>query len=80
MLILHCELVIWSIVRTGLIQNDFMSVKTGLESIIKFASEYNFVQHYNQLVQNIILLVEEKEFEQMSKKMVKKIPTHYQTY
>jgi hypothetical protein len=81
MLILDGELVPWSTLGYGLIHNDFMPVKAGLESEIEFASKYNFDANYNQMVQNLNMLVEEKEFGQMTKKtMVEKLPAHYQTY
>jgi hypothetical protein len=81
MIIFDGELVPWSILGQGLIQNDFMPVKAGLESEIEFASKYNFDTNYNQMVQNLNQLVEEKEFCQMTKKvMVEKYPAYYQTY
>lgn len=81
MLIIDGELVPWSVLGAGLIDNDFMPVKAGLESEIEFASKYNFDEHYDKMVQNLNLLVGEKEFSQMNKKeMIEKIPAHYQTY
>lgn len=81
MLILDGELVPWSVLGKGLIENDFMPVKAGLESEIEFAEKYNFDINYNQMVQNLNQLVGEKEFAQMTKKnMVEKFPAHYQTY
>lgn len=81
MIILDGELVPWSVLGQGLIQNDFMPVKAGLESEIEFAEKYNFDIHYNQMVQNLNQLVGEKEFGQMTKKvMIEKLPAHYQTY
>lgn len=80
-IILDGELVPWSVLGQGLIENDFMPVKAGLESEIEFAEKYNFDANYNQMCQNLNQLVEEKEFGQMTKKvMIEKIPSHYQTY
>lgn len=81
MIILDGELVPWSVLGLGLIQNDFIPVKAGLESEIEFAEKYNFDTNYNQMVQNLNQLVGEKEFGQMTKKViVNKFPAHYQTY
>ena len=81
MIILDGELVPWSVLGSGLIHNEFMPVKAGLESEIEFAEKYNFDTHYNQMIENLNKIIQEKSFSSMSKKhMVEKIPTHYKTY
>jgi hypothetical protein len=81
MIILDGELVPWSVLGSGLIHNEFMPVKAGLESEIEFAEKYNFDTHYNQMIENLNKIVEEKDFSSMSKKhMIEKIPNHYKTY
>jgi hypothetical protein len=81
MVILDGELLPWSALGKGLIENDFVPVRAGLESEIECSEKYNFDANYNQMIKNLNQLIPEKEFAIMEKKIaMEKIPTQYPTY
>lgn len=81
MVILDGELLPWSALGKGLIENDFLPVRAGLESEIECSEKYNFDFHYEQMVKNLNQLIPGKEFGRMEKQVaMEKIPAQYPTY
>lgn len=68
MIILDGELLPWSVLGKGLIDNDFIPVKAGLEVEVECGKQFDFDLHYNMMKQNLNNTIPEKEFVKLNKK------------
>ena len=77
-LILDGELLPWSALGKGLIDNDFIPVKAGLEVEVECGKQFDFDLHYNAMKQNLNNIIPEKEFIKLNKKEQQDMLTHHQ--
>lgn len=84
MIILDGELLPWAALGKGLIDNDFIPVRAGLEVEVECGKQFDFDLHYNMMKQNLNNIISENEFVKLNKKEQNKLQHHqlqtYKTY